>query len=193
MKKTLIFFLLLNLVIGSFFVRCLAITLLTEREALKFIFSSVDEIVTNKKTLSDSQIEKVKKRLGGKLVTNPKGMMADKIIEQREFNCYVGIKEKKAVGVAFILVEPGHWGPITFIVQLDMGGKVQNIAVMKYTETRGRPIVRRNFLAQFIGKTSKDLLTLEKNLNAISGATVSSKATAFIVKKAIILFEELYL
>ena len=65
--------------------------------------------------------------------------------------------------------------------------------MMSFTEKRGRPIARRNFLKQFIGKGSRDPLKMRKDYRGITGATISSKATCFAVKKISALYEVLYL
>jgi len=64
---------------------------------------------------------------------------------------------------------------------------------MSYVEQRGRPISTRRFLSQFIGKTSKNPIQVGKDVDAVSGATISSRASAFAVKKVIALYEAAYL
>ena len=101
----------------------------------------------------------------------------------------LGIKAGETTGVALVEVQPGKWGPVKYIVALDLTGKVTNLAVMSYVEQRGRPISTRRFLGQFIGKTGKSPITVGKDVDAVSGATISSRATAFAVKKVIALYE----
>jgi Na+-translocating ferredoxin:NAD+ oxidoreductase RnfG subunit len=90
-------------------------------------------------------------------------------------------------------MQPGKWGPVHYIVALDLAGKVTDMAVMSYVEQRGRPISTKRFLSQFIGKTSKSALSVGKDVDAVSGATISSRATAFAVKKVIALYGTVYL
>ncbi|MFH1414412.1 MAG: FMN-binding protein [Candidatus Omnitrophota bacterium] len=180
-------------IIGISATPCLAITLLTEKEALRRLFPSADEVVVEKKNISDAQLNTVKTRLEEKLVNYEKSRTAKQIIQQKEFDFYFAIENGKKSGVAIILEEPGKWGPIEFIVKLNLEGVIGEVIVMRYTETRGRPIARRSFLKQFAGKTAKDTFKLRKDIVAVSGATISSGAAAFTVKKAIVLYEELYL
>ncbi len=170
-----------------------AMTLLTQREALRNVFGEEATIVSEKRTLTDKEFEAVKARLGGKMDTYQKGRNNGDVGAVKEFPFYFGVKDGERFGVATILEASGKWGPIQFIVVLDMAGKVKDVAVMRYTETRGRPIARRSFLRQFFGKTSRDAFELNNDIVAVSGATISSTAAAFIVKKAIVLYEELYL
>jgi Na+-translocating ferredoxin:NAD+ oxidoreductase RnfG subunit len=48
-------------------------------------------------------------------------------------------------------------------------------------------------LDQFTGKGSSDPIALNKDIRAISGATISSDATCFAVKKVLALYEEAFL
>jgi Na+-translocating ferredoxin:NAD+ oxidoreductase RnfG subunit len=160
---------------------CFAMTLLTQKEALRLVFGEDARIVSEQKALPVDRIEAVKKKVG-------KCFRA-----QKEYTFYFGEKEGKRLGAAIILEAPGKWGPIQFIVVLDLDAKVRDVLVMRYTETRGRPIARKTFLRQFIGKTGKDAFVLNKDVVAISGATISSQAAACTVKEAIALYEELCL
>ena len=64
---------------------------------------------------------------------------------------------------------------------------------MFFVEKRGKPIARRSFLKQFFGKRSTDQLKINKDIRAVSGATISSRSATFAVKKVIGLYEELYI
>jgi Na+-translocating ferredoxin:NAD+ oxidoreductase RnfG subunit len=82
---------------------------------------------------------------------------------------------------------------VEFIIGLNPDGTVKRAAVMSYKEQRGRPIASRNFLSQYEGKSSRDQITVGEDVKGVSGATISSRAASFAVKKAILLYEELYL
>lgn len=103
------------------------------------------------------------------------------------------MKDGKKTGVAIIDEEPGKWGPVDFIIALDLRGAVTRVEVLSYQEKRGQPIARHSFMSQFEGKTSKDPIQVYKDITGVSGATISSRCTTFAVRKAIVLYEELYL
>ncbi|MBI4682087.1 MAG: FMN-binding protein [Nitrospirae bacterium] len=114
--------------------------------------------------------------------------------ENKEYVFYFGIKNNKKIGVAVCDTEQGKWGLIDFIILLDTEtGKVKDMAVTASAEKRGRPIVRKSFLNQFAGKSSSDPITMGKDINGISGATISSISAAIAVSRAIALYEELFL
>ncbi len=176
---------------------CFAMQLLTKEQALKEMLPEADKTITETKVLSDAKIGKIKERLGGSLFHYQKGSKSEEIQEKqekKEYSFYFGVKEGKKIGVAFVEVQPGKWGPVELIVALDPAeGKVKNLAVMSYTEKRGRPIARRNFLKQFVGKGSEDRILVRKDIRGISGATISSDCAAFAVRKVIVLYEEVFL
>lgn len=106
---------------------------------------------------------------------------------------YFAKKDGKRRGVAIIDVQPGKWGPVEFITAMTVEAVVKNVRVMSYQEQRGRPIARRSFMNQYKGKSSRSHLTVGKDIIGVSGATISSRAATFTVKKAIVLYEEVYL
>ncbi|MFO7558578.1 MAG: FMN-binding protein [Desulfobacterales bacterium] len=157
------------------------------------IFGKSGEIVVETKELTDEIIDKVSERLGGTMVFVQTGSESQPVEEQWEVDFYFATKNGKKYGVAIIEVQPGKWGPVEFIVAMDLKGVVRNVKVMSYQEQRGRPIAQSSFLNQYRGKSSRDQLQVGKDIIGISGATISSRAATFTVKKAIALYEVIYL
>jgi Na+-translocating ferredoxin:NAD+ oxidoreductase RnfG subunit len=191
-----------NLVVLMVFVFCLssfpiapchAFTLLTKEDALKQVLGEDVEIIPETKTLEGDVLERVKQRLGGKLIDYQEGSESVAVEASKTVTFYFGAKDGKKSIVALIDVEPGKWGPVEFIIALDPDGIVKKVAVMSYQEKRGRPIARESFLRQYEGKSSKSTLEVGKDIIGVSGATISSRAATFAVKKAIALLEEFYL
>jgi len=172
---------------------CYAMRLLTQEEALKKVFGPDAKIVTENKELVEPALSKAKERLGGNLVYYQKGSKSEKVEAKTNFDFYFSLKDGKNTGVAIIDDEPGKWGPVEFIIAMDLQGTVTRVEVLSYQEKRGQPIARHSFMSQFEGKTSKSPLKLDKDITGISGATISSNCAIFAVKKTIVLYEELYL
>ncbi len=172
---------------------CHAMRLLTQEEALKKVFGPDVKIVTENKELTEPKLSKVTQRLGGCLVCYLKGSKSERVEAKTNFDFYFALKDGKKTGVAIFDEEPGKWGPVEFIIALDLQGVVTRVEVLSYQEKRGQPIARHSFMSQFEGKTSKSPLQIDKDITGISGATISSSCATFAVKKAIILYEELYL
>jgi len=172
---------------------CYAMRLLSQEEALKKVFGPDVKIVTENKELTEPALSKAKGRLDGNLVYFQKGSKSENVEAKTNFDFYFASKDGKKTGVAIIDDEPGKWGPIEFIIALDLQGTVTRVEVLSYQEKRGQPIARHSFLSQFEGKTSKSPIQIDKDINGISGATISSRCATFAVKKAIVLYEEIYL
>ena len=81
--------------------------------------------------------------------------------------------------------------PITFATRLSPRGAVERLEIMVYREPRGDEVRDARFRRQFEGKTAQDPLRLNRDIDAVSGATVSSASMASGVRRAAILVEEL--
>ncbi|MBI4846492.1 MAG: FMN-binding protein [Candidatus Omnitrophica bacterium] len=170
-----------------------SMTLLTEQEAIHIICEKthIQEMMRKEIiTFSPEQMARVKEKLGGRLTMYKKGKDAKQLSLQTAFAFYFcGCwQEKGEKYAALMLEEPGKWGPIKYFIVINNEDKsINNVLVMSYKEIRGRPIVRRSFLSQFIGKKIQDSF---KDITGVSGATISSQATVFVVRKALALYSE---
>jgi Na+-translocating ferredoxin:NAD+ oxidoreductase RnfG subunit len=170
-----------------------AFTLLTQEKALKEVFFSGAEIEKETKELTGATLEKIKERLGGSLIYTQEGSESAPVESNTTVDFYFAKKDGERKGVAIIDVEPGKWGPVEIITAMTTDAVVKRVKVMSYQEQRGQPIARNSFMNQYRSKTSKSPLTVGKDIIAISGATISSRAATFTVKKAIVIYEEVYL
>ena len=170
-----------------------AVRLMTREDALKKVFGEGVEITTETKELADPELSKITERLDGSLVYFQKGSKSKKVDAQTSVEFHFALKDGQKIGVAIFDEEPGKWGPVDFIIGLDLQGAVTRVEVLSYEEKRGQPIARRSYLSQYDGKTSESKLTVGKDITGVSGATISSRCATFAVKKAIVLYEELYL
>lgn len=111
------------------------------------------------------------------------------------YSYLVGRDDAGALVAAGIVVDQaGKEGPMRIGVALDPAtGKVREAFVMRYEEERGKPVKEASFLGQFKGKGPGDAITAGKDIDAISGASVSSRAVATAVKRAVAGFKVLVL
>lgn len=170
-----------------------ALRLLTKEEALKKVFDPSAEIVTENKELVEPALSKIKERLGGEFHFSQKGSKLKEVEDKNSVDFYFASKNGGKIGVAVIDAEPGKWGSIEFIIAMDLSGKVTQVAVLSCEEKRGQPVSRNSFVSQYQGKTGKSPFEVGKDINGISGATITSRCATFAVKKAVVLYEELYL
>ena len=91
------------------------------------------------------------------------------------------------VGEIFVMDVIGQTQPITFAVGVKQDGTLQDVQVMVYREPHGDEIRERRFRAQFAGKKLQDPLVVGKDIDAISGATISSNSAAYAARKGLAL------
>ncbi|MFA4843484.1 MAG: FMN-binding protein [Candidatus Margulisiibacteriota bacterium] len=90
-------------------------------------------------------------------------------------------------GEAVRVAPRGYGGPVVLLVGVSNEKKVVGIKVLSQKETPGlgAKVVERGFLDQFIGKGANDPLEPKKDIDAITGATITSRAVCEGVRQAI--------
>lgn len=100
---------------------------------------------------------------------------------------YLGRTDGDLVGIVVVSEAHGYGGPIRMFVATDETGVVKKAIILSLSETPGlgMRVNDPKFLSQFEGKGPDDAFAVKKDVQAISGATVSSRAVAAAVKKAV--------
>ena len=97
---------------------------------------------------------------------------------------------KAADGSYFIVDEVvGKHEMITYAVGISPNGTVQGIEIMEYVESYGYEVAEDSWRKQFVGKTAEDPLKLKKDIQNISGATLSCKHLTDGVKRLMVMYE----
>jgi electron transport complex protein RnfG len=109
------------------------------------------------------------------------------------YTIYVATTQGKIDGYALVDEERGLHQPITFATRLSPRGAIERLEIVTYREPRGDEVRDARFRKQFEGKTAQDPLRLNQDIDAVSGATVSSASLAVGVRRAAVLVEELAL
>ncbi len=94
------------------------------------------------------------------------------------------------LGYSIVSDVVGRSGPFKIHVLLDKQHVVRRVTVLSYPWTHGRKVTRRSFASQFEGKGPKDAIELGKDIDAVSGATLSCDAMTHGVLEAIKLLVE---
>jgi hypothetical protein len=110
-----------------------------------------------------------------------------------KYTIFVATTHGQVDGYAVVDDEQGLHQPITFATRLSPRGIVERVEIMVYREPRGDEVRDPRFRKQFQGKTAQDPLRLNHDIDAVSGATVSSASLAVGVHRATVLVEELAL
>lgn len=103
----------------------------------------------------------------------------------QELKVFTVITDNKIVGWSVVIEEMGKVKPIAFLVGIDSEGKVLAVYVLEYRDMFGSEIKRRSFLRQFIGKSRRDPITVGRDIDAVTGATISSGAAVTAVKNSL--------
>jgi hypothetical protein len=106
------------------------------------------------------------------------------------YTVFVATTQGKVDGYAVIDDEMGLHEPITFATKISPQGLVERVEIMVYREPRGDEVRDPRFLKQFQGRSAHDGMRLSRDIDAVSGATVSSASLAVGVRRATILVDE---
>jgi len=149
---------------------------LREADAPRAIFG--EAAIATRKTLelTDAELVSLGQKLGRK-------------IEVRRYP-YLEVNNARGLaGLIFIFDVIGQSQPITFAAGVTTDGALQDVQVMMYREPQGDEIQEKRFRRQFAGKRLNDPIALGKDIDAISGATISSRSASYAARKALALFE----
>jgi len=156
---------------------------LKEEEAPKAVFPEATSFL-RKVIPSTPELKEKIKQLMGKTPTS---------IWEDSYITFVAKKDETILGYAVIVEEIGKHRPITFIVGVGTDHKIKDAALMVYREAYGGEVRDRRFLQQYKGKQLKDPLLPYRDIQNISGATMSVEAIGRGSKKALALVELIYL
>ncbi len=106
----------------------------------------------------------------------------EKSVRQKFLKDYIYtyiIKNKEAtIGYGLLDNVFGKAQPITFLVLFDNKGNIISSHVVKYREPYGGEVRNHKWLKQFTGKSDSSSFKVGKDIDAISGATISTKAVS---------------
>ena len=118
--------------------------------------------------------------------------LGDWTIHEKHAEYFVAKKDSLVCGYLIESFGKGYSGLIHVLLAADTAGKISKISILSHTETPGLgdEIDAGWFKNQFAGKTSAQMKVLksatQENIQAISGATISSRAvTEDAVKSAL--------
>ncbi|GAB6169930.1 RnfABCDGE type electron transport complex subunit G [Clostridium carnis] len=112
---------------------------------------------------------------------------------------YEAVKGNDVVGYVLKVTSKGFHGAIDFVVAISKENKVSGIKVLSHSETPGlgAKVAEEKFASRFVDKPATGYLEVVKTtpnkdteIEAVSGATVSSKASIAAVNDAIAFYLE---
>lgn len=151
---------------------------LTKKEALDIAFPGADKIKREKNWVTPEQLKKVEE------------ITFLEIEPTNRINFYVGKKGNTIMGYAHLDHQIGKSFPITFMTVLNVDGTVRDVEILIYREPRGWEVRFPSFMDQFTGKNAESDY---REINTITGATLSVNAMVRGVSRATALYKVIYL
>jgi len=155
---------------------------LKEAEAPKAVFPEANSF--QRRVISSNQ--ELRNKIGERMGNTKTSLWEDSYVT------FVAKEGSAILGYAVIVEEIGKHRPITFVVGIGTDHKIKDAALMVYREPYGGEVRDRRFLQQYRGKNLKDSLLPYRNIQNISGATLSVEAIGRGSKKALALVEVVY-
>lgn len=153
-------------------------TFFTTRDVLASFFPRSEKVTFRTFDVTQEERARIGRRLG---YTLPK----------THYTIFVATTHGHVDGYAIVDEEKGEHEPITFATRLSPQGVVEAMEIMVYREPRGEEVRDPRFRKQFQGKSCHDPLRLNQDIDAVSGATISSASLTVGVRRAAILVDEL--
>ncbi|TAJ07528.1 MAG: FMN-binding protein [Nitrospirae bacterium] len=153
---------------------------LEEEEALKTMFPNSERIRKEVLRLSPDQKRTVEAIIGWKF-------------PEESFEVYIAETGAITDGYAMVQNTIGKHKPMTYMVGVDNKGRVINVELLVFRESRGSEVGTKRFNYQYEGKTVLDPIRINKDIINISGATMSVRSMSAGVKRVVVLVDEFYL
>eukprot|EP01047_Picozoa_sp_COSAG01_P012236 COSAG01_NODE_547_length_15635_cov_102.896498_4_plen_170_part_00 len=150
----------------------------SQQEALRHCFPKAAQVVSYNYTLNKAEKLDIEEALGSPL-------------KATKMTVYEGRRDEQSMGMALILNEKGKYEPITFMACISPDLKIKKVVLMVYREKIGSEVRKNRFLKQFYGKTKDHKLMINQDIDAVSGATISSWTLTKGVKKALLIIQHI--
>jgi len=111
---------------------------------------------------------------------------------EASYTFFIATQAGQAEKYAIQMKEIGKTEPLTFMVGMSPEGKVTEVVIMVFRENRGWEVKEKRFLNQFRGKMLRNSIRVDEDIINYTGATLSSKAVARGVKRALFLLDAFY-
>jgi Na+-translocating ferredoxin:NAD+ oxidoreductase RnfG subunit len=162
--------------IASLATPSIAMQYLTIEQAQKTVFPDATQFVVAHIVYTPAQVAAIEKLSGQKIRTRGEQVWRAQAGDQ-------------LLGFFIIDYVIGKHLVIDYAVGLLPDGRVKQVEIMEYRESYGGEIANHNWLAQFVGKTSRDPLVMDADIRNISGATLSSQHVTEGVKRVLAIYD----
>lgn len=141
--------------------QALAVQYLTVDAAQKLMFPAAAEFRPRTVLLTAAQRETISRASGT-------------AVRMAEVRGWEALSPQGALGLMLVDEVIGKHEFITYAVALKPDGSVLQVEILDYRETYGGQVRQPAWRAQFVGKTTADGVRVDKNIQNLAGATLSS-------------------
>ena len=152
-------------------------TFFTTKQLLAEQFATAEKVSYIRVRLDPQRKLQVEKKLGYHL-------------PRESYTFYVARKNNHPIGFALFDEDKGQHEMISLATFFDAKGTIARVEIVAYREPYGDKVREARFRRQFIGKDQSNQLAAEKDIDVISGATISSYSVARAVRRAAVLVED---
>ena len=153
---------------------------MSEEEGVKIMLPKSERVRKDIIKLSPEKKAQIEERIGWKF-------------PEESFEVYIGETGTHIDGYALVQNTIGKHKPMTYMVGVDNKGRVSDIELLVFRESRGSEIRQKRFNTQYEGKTVLDPVRINKDIINISGATMSVRSMSAGIKRVLVLVDEFYL
>ena len=122
----------------------------------------------------DIEIQELKFKISKKIKNQIQNQIKQKFYRDQIYYWTIKIDDKKHYALMDNTI--GKTMPITFLIIFNENQEVIHSSIIKYREAYGGEISGKNWLAQFIGMKQDSLYKHGKEIDGITGATLSVKS-----------------
>ena len=153
---------------------------MTEEDGVKIMLPKSERVRKDTIKLSAERKAQIEERIGWKF-------------PEESFEIYIGETGSQIDGYALVQNTIGKHKPMTYMVGVDGKGRVSDVELLVFRESRGSEIRQKRFNTQYEGKTVLDPVRINKDIINISGATMSVRSMSAGIKRVLVLVDEFYL
>jgi Na+-translocating ferredoxin:NAD+ oxidoreductase RnfG subunit len=149
----------------------------SRNEALDMAFPDAERVESETHVLADEQVARIERMAKGPL-------------ESKLVKIYTGFRGNEVVGYAVIDIHNVRTLPEAFMIVLDPDGTVRSLRMLAFHEPLDYMPAER-WYAQFEARSLEEPLRVGGDVHGIVGATLSARATARGVRRALAFYEVL--
>jgi Na+-translocating ferredoxin:NAD+ oxidoreductase RnfG subunit len=146
---------------------------------LKETMPQATRFTSQQVSLNSTQVERIERAL--------KVRLGQEDLKPTFYPAYQG---EEKIGMVIFVDETGQNGIIEIGVAFNRAGEIAAVKILDHRERGG--IKKEEFLGQFIGKSSRDISSMEESIVPHSGAIEASKAVIRGIKKALLIKQEVF-